>query len=246
MAATYDGLTQDELQEALALPRVMLLAQVSSTMDVANGLAADGAPAGTLVLADEQLSGRGRSGRRWESPAGAGIWLTLLERVKDAAALDVLSLRAGIRAAAVLGRFAARAPGLKWPNDILLGGGKLGGILVETRWRAGRPEWTAVGVGINVREAVWPGAAALGSGVSRTHVLSELVPALRAAASARGHLSDNELAAFAARDVAVGRNCREPLAGRVAGIAPDGALLVDTNDGRRRATSGSLVMVEDS
>ena len=73
-------------------------------MDVANALAADGAPAGTMVLADAQLAGRGRAGRRWESKAGDGIWMTLVERLNDLEALDVLSLRIGIRVARALDR----------------------------------------------------------------------------------------------------------------------------------------------
>lgn len=246
VAIEYDGASAEGLARSLALPRVALFEEVASTMDVAAGLAAEGAPAGTLVLADAQVAGRGRGGRRWESAPGAGVWLTLLERLNDLEALDVLSLRVGMRAAAVLDRFAPGQVGLKWPNDLYLGAGKLGGILVESRWRGARPEWTAIGVGINVREAAWPGAAALGPGVSRLEVLGELVPALRAAAAARGHLSDREMAMFAARDVAFGRTCREPIDGRVAGVAADGALLVHTHYGVRRVLNGSLVLGEGS
>ena len=78
MTATYDGATADSLAASLSLPRVVVLDQVPSTMDVANELASSGAPGGTLVLADTQLAGRGRAGRRWESRPGDGIWLTLL------------------------------------------------------------------------------------------------------------------------------------------------------------------------
>src|SRR5688572_8245425 len=121
-------------------------------MDVANALAGEGAPAGTLILADAQLAGRGRSGRRWESNSGDGIWMTLIERLNDVSAIDVLSLRIGLRAARALDRFAGVRVGLKWPNDMYLPAGKLGGILVESRWRGPRPEWTAIGIGINVRD----------------------------------------------------------------------------------------------
>ena len=205
----------------LSLPRVVVLDEVDSTMDVANDLAAEGATAGTLVLADAQLSGRGRAGRRWESKAGEGIWLTLLERPNDALALDVLSLRLGIRVARALDRFSSVPVQLKWPNDLFLAGGKLGGILVESRWRGNRPEWTAIGVGVNVRGVRYHGAAALGAVASRLEVLGELIPAIRAAAAARGHLSEAELAEFALRDIAIGRNAREPVAGRVTGITRD-------------------------
>src|SRR6185436_16510341 len=102
---------------------------------------ADGAPAGTVVLADAQRGGRGRGGRRWASPPGVGVWLTLVERPADHAALEVLSLRLGLHAAAAVERFAARGGGgpvrLKWPNDLYVGEGKLAGVLVEVRWRDG-------------------------------------------------------------------------------------------------------------
>src|SRR5687768_13563518 len=170
-------------------------------MDVASELANEGAPGGLLVLSDAQTAGRGRAGRRWESRPGDGIWLTLVERVNDPSALDVLSLRIGIRTAKALDRFGPAPVGLKWPNDLYLPAGKLGGILVESRWRGSVPEWTAIGVGINVRAVKYEGGAALGDDVSRRDVLGELVPALRAASAARGHLDADELREFAKRDV---------------------------------------------
>ena len=242
MVVTYDGMTGDALAGSLSLPRVVVLDEVTTTMDVASELAESGAPAGTMVIADALVAGRGRGGRRWESPRGDGIWLTLVERLNETDALDVLSLRIGLRAAKALDRFAMMTVGLKWPNDIYLDGKKLGGMLVETRWRGQRPEWTTIGIGINVRHAGHPGAAALGPDVSRLEVLGELVPLVRAAASARGRLTSRELTDFAARDVAVGRACREPQVGRVAGIASDGALLIETGYGIKRVVEGSLVL----
>ena len=211
-------------------------------MDVANELANQGAPAGLLVLADMQTAGRGRAGRRWDSRPGDGIWLTLLERVNDATALDVLSLRTGIRVARALDRFAGARVGLKWPNDLYLPAGKLGGILVESRWRGSRPEWTAIGVGINVNAVRYPGGSSLGPAVSRLEVLAELVPAVRSAANARGHLTDRELAEFAERDIGRGRTCREPRAGTVAGIARDGSVMIETSGGVVTVREGSLVL----
>jgi BirA family biotin operon repressor/biotin-[acetyl-CoA-carboxylase] ligase len=244
--ATYDGATGEALARALSLPRVVVFHEVASTMDVANELAGQGAAAGTLVIADAQGAGRGRAGRRWESRAGDGIWMTLIERVNDPSALDVLSLRIGIRAARALDRFSASPVRLKWPNDMFLGAGKLGGILVESRWRGTLPEWTAIGIGINVRAVNFPGGAALGASVSRVEVLGELVPALRAAATARGHLTPGELHEFATRDMGVGRRCREPIPGLVAGIRNDGAVLVESTTGTKALRDGSLVFEEPS
>lgn len=243
--ADWEGESGDALARRLSLPRVVALREIGSTMDVASELAADGAAAGTLVIADTQAKGRGRGGRRWASLPGDGIWCTLLERVADPSGLDVLSLRIGLSLARALDQFAPAQVGLKWPNDLYLQGGKLGGILVETRWRGSRPEWTAIGVGINCRAAVHPGASSLGPEVSRLAVLGAVIPAVRGAAASRGVLSPRELAAFAARDVALGRDCVEPGPGKVSGVAEDGALLVDTPDGVRRYHDGSLVLAGD-
>ncbi len=242
----WEGLDIGTLARRLALPRVVAFDSVPSTMDVASELAADGTPAGTLVICDSQLRGRGRGGRSWLSPSGSGVWTTLIERITDAAALEVLSLRVGLRVARVLDAMAPAPVGLKWPNDLFLQGGKLGGILVETRWRGSHPEWTAIGIGINVRQAAHPGAAALGSGRSRLSVLEAVIPAIRAAAAATGRLSGRELAEFASRDVAAGHTCIEPVRGTVRGVDDDGALLIDTPDGvQRRFLDGSLVVTGD-
>ena len=96
------GASGEALERALGLPRVLAVQSVGSTMDEAHQLAAAGAPAGSLVIAEEQTAGRGRGGKSWTSVPGAGIWTTIIERPRDAAAIDVLSLRVGLRLAPVL------------------------------------------------------------------------------------------------------------------------------------------------
>jgi BirA family biotin operon repressor/biotin-[acetyl-CoA-carboxylase] ligase len=233
----------------LALPRVAHFAEIGSTLDVAHALAEQGAPAGTLILADAQSAGRGRMGRTWHSKPGAGIWLTLIERPADAGALDVLSLRIGLALAPALDAFAESPIRLKWPNDLFVGARKLAGILVEARWRDGAPEWLAIGVGINLR-APEAEARAVGlcSGVTRDAVLRDAVPAIRAAAAARGPLSESERVLFAARDLAVGRRCTEPIEGVVRGIDANGGLVVSVGSEDTEAVavrSGSLVLQEE-
>ncbi len=247
--ARYDGREAITLSRLLDLPEVALFDEVPSTLDVAHGLAAGGAPSGTLVLADAQSQGRGRNGRAWASAPGAGIWLTLIERPRDQAALQVLSIRLGLRAAAVLDRFAAANVSVKWPNDLYVGRGKLAGILVESRWREDRIDWVAIGFGVNVRvPAGIDGAAALAPGSDRLEVLAELVPALRAAASAPGMLNDAEMAAWRARDLAEGRACSSPARGIVRGIDVRGSLLVGERDGEAAVPcrAGSLVLEGES
>lgn len=239
----YDGATAAALAALLGLPRVKLLSTVSSTQDVAHELATAGAPAGTLVLADEQTSGRGRQGRTWISEPGAGIWLTLIERPTDPASADVLSLRVGLALARALDRFAAEPVRLKWPNDVYAGARKLAGVLAEARWRDGAVEWVAVGVGINLRAPGGePGAAGLQPGTRRLDVLRATIPLLRAGTTTTGHLARAELAEFAARDFAAGRSCVSPIAGRVAGIDSTGALLINTGSRIAAVRAGSLVL----
>jgi len=243
--ATWEGESGETLARVLDLPRVEVRRSVPSTMDIAHELAGAGAAAGTLVLADEQTAGRGRGGARWHSPAGSGIWMTLIERPNDTRALEVLSIRLGLKAAPVLERHADAPIRLKWPNDVLAGTGKLGGILVESRWRESFVDWAAIGIGVNVERPPGGEGASLRSGTRRLDVLAELVPALRAAARARGTLTAAELEAWAARDHAAGRRCRLPVAGRVRGLAADGSLIVERDGATALARTGSLVLEEE-
>jgi len=227
----------------LGLPRVEIFESTTSTLDIAHRIAAEGAPAGTLVLANEQTAGRGRGGKSWQSSSGAGIWLTLVERPADSSGLEVLSIRAGLAAAQALDRFAAEPIRLKWPNDLYSDRGKLAGILVEARWREKAVEWVAIGLGVNVSApSEMENAAGLEPGTDRLEVLGELVPALRGAAQARGPLGAVEREEFNARDMARGKACVQPAVGRVAGITPTGELLIALADSVVPFRSGSLVL----
>ena len=227
----------------LELPRVELLESTTSTLDVAHRIAARGAPAGTLVIANEQTAGRGRGGKSWQSSPGAGLWLTLIERPSDSSGLGVLSLRVGLAAAEALDRFAPEPIRLKWPNDLYIDQGKLGGILVEARWREQAVEWVAIGLGVNVRAPTnVETAAGLEPGTDRLDVLGDLIPAVLAASRATGPLQADEMEEFDARDLARGRRCVEPAVGRVAGISPTGELLVALADSVVPFRSGSLVL----
>ena len=245
-AVRWEGQSAAALASRLGVPAVVLLDEVPSTFDVAHERAGAGAPAGTLVVADRQTAGRGRAGRRWTSEAGAGLWLTIIERPADAANLGALPLRLGMAAARALDPFAEAAVQLKWPNDLQVAGRKLAGILVEARWRDGALDWVAVGVGVNVRApAGVPDATGLPRAPSRLEPLAAVVPALRAAAALEGPLTPAELAEYAARDAARGRRCVEPVRGTVQGIAAGGELVIDTGGATALARAGSLRFEED-
>jgi BirA family transcriptional regulator, biotin operon repressor / biotin---[acetyl-CoA-carboxylase] ligase len=219
----------------LGTPRVHLRS-TGSTNTVARELAAAGAVHGTLVTADEQTAGRGRQGRSWAAPVGSSLVCSWV--IRDPAPL--LSLAAGVAVA----ELAVQGARVKWPNDVLIDGRKLAGILVE-----GRPQerWAVLGIGVNV--ALRPEdlplelrdrAATLGL------TAAELEPTL---ARLRDRLeqwlsaSDSEvLAAVRARDALLGRPVSwDGGSGTGAGIDQSGRLLVELPDGTRRALDAGEV-----
>ena len=233
----------DALAARWQVPAVVAFDSVGSTLDAAHRLAPNAA-SGTLILADEQTAGRGRQGRRWTSARGAGIWLTLIERPSDARALDVLALRCGLYAASALDALAKSPVRVKWPNDLYVGECKLAGTLIETRWRGTKPEWVAIGFGLNVISPDVESAIGLAAGVTRLAALDCIVPALRRAASASRHLSDDELAQWRARDLSVGRTVVAPADGVIAGISAAGEVLIASGGGTTAWRSGSLTFAE--
>ncbi len=131
--------------------RLRYLAEAGSTNDEARRLAAAGAPAGTVVVAERQTAGRGRQGRRWVSAAGLGVWMTVLLRPgRDAEAAALAPVAAAVAVCRALRRLGAVEAGIKWPNDLLCRGRKIAGILCESASSGGAVDWLLVGIGINV------------------------------------------------------------------------------------------------
>jgi BirA family biotin operon repressor/biotin-[acetyl-CoA-carboxylase] ligase len=115
-----------------------------------------GAPGGSVYFADEQLLGRGRGNHGWHSPPGAGLYVSVLLRPKWAARrMPLLPLAAGLAAAAAVGAVAGLTIDVRWPNDLLIGPRKLGGILVEAKTEGDRVAFAVVGIGINVHQAAF-------------------------------------------------------------------------------------------
>jgi BirA family biotin operon repressor/biotin-[acetyl-CoA-carboxylase] ligase len=208
--------------------------RVSSTMDVLHELAAAGAEAGTAVIAGEQLEGRGSRGRSWHSPPG-GLWLSVLCRPPVIEGLEVVSLRAGLAVAQALQALIPKPLQLKWPNDLMLSGRKLGGVLCEARWQGDNLGWIAIGVGMNVRNGVSEelSSVAISLAAERADITPEFIAppvlaALRQLDHGAGQLSGLELQQFAQCDWLRGRAVLEPVAGTAAGLRADGALVVRT------------------
>ena len=188
-------------------PQVLRLGSVASTQDVARGL-----PTGSIVVADHQTAGRGRHGRRWEAPPGTALLASFVLETRP-----LLSLAAGMAAAEACGPDVR----LKWPNDLLLEGRKLGGILVETT-----PAKAIVGIGINLSWAP-DGAAKLDQ--PRDELLGRLTASIATWTAA----NDAEvLTRWRELSATLGRRVRVDVSGRVTeglaqDVGPRGELIVD-------------------
>jgi BirA family biotin operon repressor/biotin-[acetyl-CoA-carboxylase] ligase len=188
-------------------PTVVMRKSVTSTQDVARAL-----PIGSIVVADHQTAGRGRLDRRWESPRGTALLASFVLPPNP-----LLSLAAGVAAAEACG---GRVK-LKWPNDLLLGGGKVGGVLVEAT-----PTKAVCGIGINLTWAP-KGGARLNQ--DRDQLLAKLRVELKRWTSAS---ADEVLARWRELSDTLGRRVRVELSGgAIEGIAEDigplGELIVD-------------------
>jgi BirA family biotin operon repressor/biotin-[acetyl-CoA-carboxylase] ligase len=131
--------------------RIVLVRETASTNTVARDLAFRGYPEGTVVLAEGQEAGRGRKGRAWFSPSGKGIYLSLLLRPPmNPGDLPRIAVLAAVAAAESLAEFTALPLSIKWPNDLILGDRKIGGILLESHAELDLVDFVVVGMGINV------------------------------------------------------------------------------------------------
>jgi BirA family biotin operon repressor/biotin-[acetyl-CoA-carboxylase] ligase len=146
-----------ERGSALGAP-MHLLATTTSTNDEAKRAAKDGAPHGATWVAEQQTAGRGRQGRTWESPRGENLLFSTLARVAcPPSRLPPVALAVGLAVRdAVAAAAPAAAPVIKWPNDVLVGGRKIAGVLVEAITAGSRVEAVVIGVGINVHTRDFP------------------------------------------------------------------------------------------
>jgi len=161
LAPTQDLLFPEEVKAGLALQwltgPVYHVISLPSTNDAAKALARRGAAEGTLLLAEGQSAGRGRLGRTWESPLGTGIYLSLLLRPPlPPAELPKITLMAAVAVVTALQTACRVNTGIKWPNDIIHQGKKLGGILTEMETESDAISHVVVGIGLNINTPVFP------------------------------------------------------------------------------------------
>lgn len=229
--------------------RLVALESVGSTNDEAARLADDGAGEGTVVWAREQTGGRGRRGRTWASPVGNLYTSTILRPDCPAMRAAELGFVAALAVADIVP--AGRSVRVKWPNDVLVDGGKVAGILLESAIaQTGTVQHVIAGIGINVgfapqlAEMRYPGAA-LGGSVEAT--LEKFAAALAARlaewrrdgfATVRAQWLAKAGPLGAEVDVKLGD---ELVRGRFGGVDGEGALLLETASGPRRIVSGELL-----
>lgn len=239
------------------------LSNTGSTNDVAAHLAELGADEGTTVVAEAQTSGRGRHGREWFSPAGAGLYVSVILRpasdhplAKKSNPAALLTLASGVAIAEGIRNGAGLPVEIKWPNDLVIGRRKLAGILAEAAAQAGALQFIVLGFGVNLRVAAYPKELAVratsieaetGRTPDRALILAEILASvaeryadLRAARfdailSAWRRLAPSSSFASIEWDSSEG-----VVRGRAEGIDAEGALLVRVGDRAERLIAGEV------
>lgn len=248
-----DILTPDMLRHrlkgSLFGKRIHHFFKTDSTNRVALELGHAGEPEGTVVVAEEQTAGRGRAGRAWLSERAAGIYVTLLLRPRLAPVqAPLLTMMAGLSVHAAAEAVTGLNVDLKWPNDLLIGGKKAGGILTEMHAEPSQVRFVIVGIGLNVNQEKFPGELASiatslrmesGKQQSRMELLVRLLREfesdynrfLREGVS--GVVERFETVSSYARGKRVRvSNGSESYVGTTAGLGPEGLLQVEREDGR--------------
>ncbi len=227
--------------------------ETDTTNNRARELALEGAPEGTLVVAEKQTAGRGRRGKVWESPLGTGIWMSLVLRPQIMPAeASVLTLLCGLATAEAIEAETGLSAGIKWPNDILINGKKAVGILTEMDCEMSEVHFVIPGIGINVNTASFPPEIAeiatslyleCGKTVSRRRLVHRVLERLEEHYETflRTGSFDAMLEDYRKHCITLGKEVhvlgREPFFAEALDITPEGELLV------RRADNGKEEVV---
>lgn len=249
---------EQELKTCWAARNLCCCDEIDSTNLEIIRLAKEGAPHGMLVTADAQSAGRGRLGRNWISPKGTGIWMSILLRPDIApCAASMLTLVAALAVVKGIDHETGLPVQIKWPNDVVLGGRKLCGILTEMSTEAGAIRYVAAGIGINVNMTEFPPEVSqtatslrleLGREVAREPLIARIMEAFEAYYDK--FLETQDLSGlteeYNRRSVNLGRQVRvlDPAGtfqGEAMGIDTQGSLLVKMADGQvRQVISGEV------
>lgn len=240
------------------MDRIIRLESVDSTNRYARMLIRQGAPHGTLVVAGEQTAGRGRRGRGWLSPAGEGVFISLILR-PDAPAEKValLSLQTALAVCQAIEQAAGVKAKIKWPNDIVVGGRKVCGMLLEAEMEDGRLAGVAAGVGINVHQTLFPPEIentatsldlASGRRISRRALEEAFLLAYAQAEALAAQGGDALMQAYRGRSATLGQRVQvialnETFTGTALEVTDGGSLIVLDEKGQRREVLAADVSV---
>lgn len=240
---------EHELKTEWAARNLCCFDAVDSTNLELIRLAKEGAPHGTLVIADSQMAGKGRMGRKWISPPGSGIWMSLLLRPEiSPQSASMLTLVAALAVVEGIRGETGLNPQIKWPNDVVLGGRKLCGILTEMSTEAGAIRYVVPGIGVNVNMTEFPPEVSetatslrleLGREIEREPLIARMMEAFEG--YYEKFLKTQDLAGlteeYNRRSVNLGRQVKvlDPAGnfqGEAMGIDSQGSLLVKMADGQ--------------
>ena len=244
------------LQTRWAGRQIVYLPSVDSTNRRAHQLAAEGAPHGTLVIADEQTAGRGRRGRGWISPAGEGVFMSLILRPQShPSEVARLSMQTALAVALSIAQTTGLDARIKWPNDIVCGGRKVCGMLLEMNADEQAVHDVVAGIGINVHQTqfapeIAQTASSLdllsGQRVCRAALVRAFLEAFERteALAAQGALMD----AYRARSATLGQRVQViapagSFNGTALEVTDSGSLIVEDEEGQRREVLAADVSV---
>lgn len=257
LLSNWENRSTEEWRSLWGLPVLEIHDFLASTNDRLKSLGLQGVAPWTAVLAEAQTGGRGRGGKRWESPPGKGIWISVLVPSRGAEADALLPIRVGLAVARAgeealgPGKDATARFRLKWPNDLLVGDRKVGGILCEM---VGTTR-VVVGIGLNVgqeredfpeelRDMAVSLKDAFGTSPGRGPLVGEILQGVRSRTREGSRcLEESELQEFAARDALLAEQVDSELVGRgvALGITPRGGLMVERSGGELREVLGGSV-----
>lgn len=262
LKAAPDLMTEAEIKSLLhtdwVAKEVLYFDTIDSTNTKAQELAEKGYPSGTLVVADKQESGKGRRGRSWVSPSGTGIFMTLMIKPDiNPNNASMLTLVAALAVAKAITSVTGEEAMIKWPNDIVVNGKKVCGILTEMNAQFDYINHIVVGIGINVHNESFPEeisqmASSLmieagGKRFHRAQIIAETMSYFEQYYDT--FLKTQDLSALVREydKLLVNRNKsvrvldpKEPFDGKAMGITPKGELIVDTWESRKLVSSGEV------
>ena len=257
-----DVMTEEELQSCRktkwAGQEIAYFDEIDSTNIKAKELAEQGYPNGTLVVADQQVSGRGRRGRSWESPSGTGIFMTLMLKPEiNPNNASMLTLVAALAVAKAIKDVTGLEAQIKWPNDIVINGKKICGILTEMSAQFDYINHIVIGIGINVHNEVFSDEIAhmasslllesQGKKFRRAEIIEKVLEYFEEYYEI--YLETEDLTALTGEYNKILVNMNKPVRvldpkdefeGKAMGITAKGELIVDTWESRKLVSSGEV------